>query len=224
VLPVLTVAQSRAGRGGALRSSPFLRHHDTIVNRVSEDPKLTPPQRIASAAIVEAMVPTLKTAFDALSDAAMPDAARLRRGASRRRRGAGMGGGTNEVRVTVDLVREDSNPPLLAPENTELTSPPPPLTGGTTPRRLSGPRLVCEPITLVFFGGGAILTRLFRCRYYNLVLFLTTSDPVSADGPPSTWRVLAFPLQQIAFTIQHGTVLVSPNSKNRRTPVTTANH
>jgi len=112
VLPVLTVAQSRAGRGGALRSSPFLRHHDAIVSRVAEDAKLTPDRRLASAALVANMVPTLKTAFDALSDAAMPDAARLRRGASGRRRGAGMGGGTNEVSVTVDLVREDSNPPL----------------------------------------------------------------------------------------------------------------
>jgi len=49
--------------------------------------------------------------------------------------------------------------------------------------------------------------------YYNIVLFLTTAEPVASDGPPSAWRVLAFPGQNIAFTIQHATVLVCPSER-----------
>lgn len=43
--------------------------------------------------------------------------------------------------------------------------------------------------------------------HYNTVLFLTDADPVAADGPPESWRVLAFPFQDTAVTLRHSTVL-----------------
>jgi len=213
VLPVLTISQSRAGRGGALRASPFIRNHDTIVNRVAEDAKLTPAERLASAAIVADMVPTLSSAFDALSDAAMPDAARLRRGA-RRRRGGDMGGGTNEVRLTVDLVRTKTSFLSRPRSQTPLSQEAPPHDGERDHVLYVSSTLVVLPRAhLLPVSNTASCT-----RYYNIVLFLTTADPVAADGPPSTWRVLAFPHQQIAFTIQHATVLVSLSAQQTGAP------
>ena len=43
--------------------------------------------------------------------------------------------------------------------------------------------------------------------HYNTVLFLSDVDAVAADGPAESWRLLAFPLQGVAATLRHATVL-----------------
>jgi len=206
-LPVLTIAKSRAGRGGTLRASPFLRNHASIVSRVAADPELDAVQRTESAAMVAEMIPATIAAFDALSAAATPNAAAQRHGA-RRGRDGGMGGGTNEIRLTVDLASA-----LLR------VASPPGLTRAHAPTRSSRER--AAPRQAVPARRLLTHTRLSdkqeapphdgardHVLFYNIVLFLTTADPVAADGPPEDWRVLAFPHQSIAFTLEHGTVLV----------------